>query len=217
MTSRTAVVDLDGVLYTGDTFAVLARHRYLRSPGRALAVAANSPRLARAWCHEHRRPGVLRELAVRAVAGMPRSSYDALARELGKRMACSRRVAWDGVAVLTALCDAGWRVIVVTASEHELASAYLHGAGLGAVELIASRLDPAAGRFVLHNYGAEKVRQLELAGCPRWDLAYTDSLSDLPLLARAGRRILVNPSDAVYRRAAGRLGSEPETVRWGRR
>ncbi|MEV6227268.1 haloacid dehalogenase-like hydrolase [Saccharopolyspora shandongensis] len=214
MTTRTAIVDLDGVLYAADTFATLAIHRYRRSPGRALAVAASAPRLAWAWRHEHLRPGVLRRLATRAVAGMEQSAYDALARQLAKEMARSARVVWDGVSVLRGLRDAGWRVIVATASEHELASAYLRGIGLDAVELVASHLDPTAGRFVVHNHGTEKVRQLELAGCTRWDLAYTDSLSDLPLLAHATRPVLVNANSTLARKAADRLGIEPEVVLW---
>lgn len=214
MTNPTAVVDLDGVLYAKDTFAALAIHRYRRSPKRALAVAASAPRLAWAWRHEHLRPSVLRRLATRAVVGMQRSAYDVLARDLANRMAGSSRVAWDGVAVLRGLCDAGWRVVVATASEHELASAYLRGIGLGAVELVASRLDPTAGRFIVHNHGAEKVRQLELLGCTSWDLAYTDGLSDLPLLARAARPVLVNPGRALIRKASERLGTEPDVVRW---
>ncbi|MGW1680610.1 HAD family hydrolase [Saccharopolyspora sp. NPDC002376] len=217
MTPRTAVVDLDGVLYTADTFAALAIHQYRRSPARALAVAARAPRLARDWRHEHLRPGVLRTLATRAVAGMTRPAYDALARKLADQMARSSRVAWDGVAVLRGLHDAGWRVIVATASEHELAAAYLRGIGLGAVELVASHLDPTAGRFIVHNHGKEKVRQLELIDCPRWDRAYTDSLSDLPLLAGAAQPVLVNASAALTRTAAERLGSTPEVVQWAGR
>ncbi|MGI8313078.1 HAD family hydrolase [Saccharopolyspora hattusasensis] len=215
MTTGTAVVDLDGVLYAADTFAELAIHRYRRSPKRALAIAASAPRLAWAWHHEHLRPDVLRRLATRAVVGMERSAYDGLARDLANRMANSSRVAWDGVAVLRGFCNAGWRVVVATASEHELASAYLRGIGLGAVELVASQLDPTAGRFIVHNHGAEKVRQLGLLGCTSWDLAYTDALSDLPLLARAARPVLVNAGSALVRRAAERLGAEPEVVRWG--
>jgi phosphatidylglycerophosphatase C len=214
MTTRTAVVDLDGVLYAADTFAALAIRRYRRFPKRTLAAVASVPRLAYAWRHEHLRPGVLRRLATHAVAGMQRPAYDSLARELANQMARSARVVWDGVAVLRGLRDTGWRVIVATASEQELASAYLRGIGLDAVELVASQLDPTAGRFILHNHGTEKVRQLELAGCTRWDLAYTDSLSDLPLLAHASQPVLVNASNKLVRKAADRLGTKPAVVAW---
>ncbi|MGW3473467.1 hypothetical protein ACWDKQ_34580 [Saccharopolyspora sp. NPDC000995] len=40
-------------------------------------------------------------------------------------------------------------------------------------------------------------------------------MSDLPLLARAARPVLVNAGSALVRRAAERLGAGPEVVWWG--
>ncbi|QUH01894.1 haloacid dehalogenase-like hydrolase [Saccharopolyspora erythraea] len=136
-------------------------------------------------------------------------------RTLGARLARSDRVIWDGVAALRALLAREWRVVIATASEHELAAAYLRGIGLHAVELIASRIDPTTGRFHVHNHGTEKPRQLELAGIGTgWTVAYTDSLNDLPLLQRATRPILVNPNRKLVRRTTDRLGTTPDIVSW---
>ena len=106
---------------------------------------------------------------------------------------------------------AGDRVVVVTGCERGLARRLLDRMNLREVELIASRLGDA--RFGLrpemHNYGAEKVRQLEAIGIvPRWQRAYSDSIADVPMLTQAEEPVLVNASEHLRARVTRALGRE---------
>jgi phosphatidylglycerophosphatase C len=62
-------------------------------------------------------------------------------------------------------------------------------------------------RSAMRLYGDEKVCQLARLGVrPRWEIAYSDSLSDLPMLDGADHPVLVNadaPPQAPARQALG--------------
>jgi phosphatidylglycerophosphatase C len=130
----------------------------------------------------------------------------ALAREPG-------RVMPDGVATVREHLRSGDRVVVVTASEETLARALLDALGLTGVELVASRVRGSAA--VVHNRGEEKVRQLAERGIvPQWRVAYSDSLTDLPMLRGARRAVLVNPRPRDLARARAELGDGVVAVTW---
>ena len=112
---------------------------------------------------------------------------------------------------------AGDRVVVVTGCERGLARRLLDRMNLREVELVASRLGDA--RFGLrpemHNYGEEKVRQLEAAGIvPRWQRAYSDSIADVPMLAQAEEPVLINANENLRTRLTRALGREVEAENW---
>ncbi|HET7842696.1 MAG TPA: haloacid dehalogenase-like hydrolase, partial [Xanthomonadales bacterium] len=65
-----------------------------------------------------------------------------------------------------------------------------------------------------HCYGAAKCVALAGSGHERWDIAYSDSLADLPLLRGADRAVLVNASPAMVAEATRQLGRTPELVDW---
>ena len=48
----------------------------------------------------------------------------------------------------------------------------------------------------------------------RWDCAYTDSATDLPILRRSVRRVVVNPRPADRARIQRALEGECEFVEW---
>lgn len=61
------------------------------------------------------------------------------------------------------------------------------------LNLLATIVDPHTGRITGENCrDQEKVRRLEQAGITEWDKAYSDSLSDTPILERAAQGFLVN-------------------------
>ena len=103
----------------------------------------------------------------------------------------------------------GDRLIIATASvdlvADELAKA------LGFNEVIATRLDwpggpgRAAPRLASANcYGAEKMRRIGAHGIERSSYAYSDHVSDLPMLLNSDHGIAVNPSSGL-RKAAQKL------------
>ncbi|MGX6449589.1 hypothetical protein ACVU7I_16230, partial [Patulibacter sp. S7RM1-6] len=95
--------------------------------------------------------------------------------------------------------------------------ATLDAAGLGAAELVASRIGVRRGGLALavHNYGPAKVVGLAAHGIrPPWDVAYTDSLADLPLLRGARRPVLVGAGPRTLARARQTLGPALVRVDW---
>lgn len=123
------------------------------------------------------------------------------------------RVIRAGVAAAGAHLASGDRVVVVTASEENLARAFLDALGLHTVELVASRVRGRSG--VVHNRGEEKVRHLAARGiAPPWQVVYSDSLTDLPMLAAARQAVLVNAAPRDLARARAALPGRVSDVRW---
>jgi len=74
-----------------------------------------------------------------------------------------------------------------------------------------SALPLATGRY---SFGAEKVRRLSEHGISLpVAYAYTNSVSDLPLLLAAKRQFLVDPARGHVRRVRARTGPQCEVLR----
>ncbi len=106
---------------------------------------------------------------------------------------------------------AGRDIVLVSASGEEMVQPI--GAQLGVTDVIATRMKAADGRYTgeIEFYAAgtakvEAVRKLaaergyELADC----YAYSDSVSDIPLLAAVGHPSAVNPDKGLRREAVER-------------
>lgn len=194
--SRVVLFDFDGVLVRGDCTARLIRHLLMRSMLHRTLAYAVTP------------------LALPLMLARPTMRYGA---RIYFRLAFSRDA--DGAAVASALAHvvdahsahwverawarlaehraAGDRVVVVTGAAQMLVRALLAARGVADVELVATAVEQSGGRWVAgrHCYGAEKVRMLTERGlAPPWDVAYSDSDADLPMLTRAARPVLVTPS-----------------------
>jgi HAD superfamily hydrolase (TIGR01490 family) len=107
---------------------------------------------------------------------------------------------------------AGRDVIVVSASGHEVVDPI--GALLGADTVIATQMVVADGRYTgevaFYAFGAAKAAKIrELAAMRGYALAgsyaYSDSITDLPMLEVVGHPTAVNP-DRSLRRAAAQRG-----------
>lgn len=106
---------------------------------------------------------------------------------------------------------AGREVVVVSASGSEVAAPI--AALLGADHVIASRMEVVDGRYTgdiaFYAYGENKATAMrELADAQGWDLsrsyAYSDSVTDLPMLEAVGHAAVVNPDRSLRRLAAER-------------
>jgi len=104
--------------------------------------------------------------------------------------------------------DAGEDVIIVSTSGQEMVGPI--GAILGAALVIATRMEIAEGRYTgqmeFYAYGEAKARRVrELAAERGYHLAdcyaYSDSVTDLPMLEAVGRPHAVNPDRALRRLA----------------
>ena len=106
---------------------------------------------------------------------------------------------------------AGRDVVIVSSSGDEVVSPI--GEILGADRIIATRMVAEAGRYTgeiaFYAYGENKATAIrELAEAEGYDLsgcyAYSDSATDLPMLAAVGHPFAVNPDRALRRTAIQR-------------
>ena len=208
---RIVLFDFDGVLVRGDSFALFLRRRALSGWRAALAVAA-LPVVAALAALPGQWPLAARLVTRIGTLGVPRDVLRRRLADFGRQVAREPgRVVDRGVDAVRRHLAAGDRVVVVTACEQTLARSVLDELGLARVEVIGSCLE---GRGV-HNRGAEKVRQLAARGITApWDVAYSDSTVDLPLLSGARRAVLVNGQRADAARLGAALGGRLETVSW---
>jgi len=120
---------------------------------------------------------------------------------------------------------AGRDVVIVSASGTEVVEPI--GAMLGADLVVATRLQERDGRYTgeidVYVYAEEKARAIEeLAADRGYDLdrcyAYSDSITDVPMLAAVGHPFAVNPDRELRRTAQARgwpvlVFTEPVTLR----
>jgi phosphatidylglycerophosphatase C len=202
--------DMDGVLVNGDSFALFMRRvgavgwRRLTGFVGVLAAAPLAP-------FPKQRSRAIRLVVRAGLLGLSTEELRRRADAFGKALAREPgRVRHDGLAAAREHLACGDRVIVVTASEETLARAYLNELGLGEVELVASQVHKH-----VHNRGAVKVSQLAARGVsPPWQVAYSDSLTDLPMLRGARRAVLVNASQRTLAKARTSLGDRLVAVMW---
>ena len=229
-----AVFDLDGTLLRGDTTAEFVRGLILRSPPRAMAALLAAPILGPFFFVPFARRHAITVLLGIATVGAPPGRIQALAEEFA-----ARRAAAEGNQIsvvldrLHAHLDAGHRVVIATGCADWLAEASCRVLGLDAVEIVAARLQQGQ-RFVRpsrecgmwnalptstrgFSFGVQKVRRLAAAGISiPVAYAYTDSVTDLPLLLAANERYVVDPGPRRLRRIRGRAGAACAPL-WSRR
>ncbi len=153
----------------------------------------------------------LRERILAAVAGIPQAEIIHLADAIVPKVV--GRVIPESAELLREAKDAGHHRIVVSASPIELVGRISDALGLEGAVATRSELDNGcytgrlAGEFC---YGHGKVIEIEKLAAERgYDLtrswAYSDSISDLPMMERVGNAVAVNP-DKELRRLAGERG-----------
>lgn len=212
---RVVLFDFDGVLLHGDAFYLFTCSRYARSWLRKLLVLPCLPWLLLQLPFSRRRAA--RTLVHVALFGTGAQRYQAQARAFAVELVQhSRLFNRDALRQLRRHQQAGDRVIVVTGCEHALAGGILEQLGLGEVELLASRLRAtwAGMRTGFHNVGANKLKALAGHGVRAWQLAYSDSLMDVPMLKPAAEPVLVNGTPKLCKKVDAALGRVVGRVEW---
>ncbi|HET9483821.1 MAG TPA: HAD-IB family phosphatase [Xanthomonadales bacterium] len=211
---RVALFDFDGCLIRGDSFARLLRTLIERSPARRALALAALPVLLPMLATQRWKGHAARSFVRIATSGRDAAVLEAaIAAELERAKSRWIEPAW---AALDAHRAAGDRVIVVTGAGDVLARPLLASRDRGGIELVASPVELRRGGWVArrHCFGAEKVRMLAEIGVePPWDVAYSDSSVDLPMLAGARRAVLVSPKPRCEA-AVQRVLPGIEVVRW---
>lgn len=214
--SRLVVFDFDGVLVAGDSMASLLKRLIVeRWWKRAIALVVFPVAMPLLVSKRFLPFGasVFRRIAFIGLGGAElRERLESFGRELA---ADARKAKPRAVAALRAHVAAGDRVIVASGSEEKIVRAVLAALGLPDVGVIASQIELEPAVLIRrHCYGAAKCVALAEAGHERWDVAYSDSLADLPLLRAADRPVLVDAKPAMVAEATRLLGRAPELIDW---
>jgi phosphatidylglycerophosphatase C len=211
-------MDFDGVIVREDSLGAFLRHRLLRAPWRLPGFLAATSAVAPLVGLPATRSRGLRLLLRAGFAGLSVEDYREAAARFGQALgARPDALLAPGVAAARAHLDDGDRVVVVTGSEETLARAVLDAAGLGAVELVASRVGatPLGLALTVHAYGPAKVAELLARGIEApWDIAYSDSAADLPMLRGSRSAILVNVGARGGARVRAELAGRYVDVAW---
>ncbi|MFF7245533.1 haloacid dehalogenase-like hydrolase [Embleya sp. NPDC008237] len=211
-----AVFDLDGTLVRGDSFGHFTRVLLRRARWRMVAAALCLPIIGPLYTvHATRRHAFALVLRL-ATIGLPAARFEDLAADFAaERTIESNRVAIT-LARARAHLAAGDRVVVATSCADPLAAAICRELGLTPVDVIASRLTPsrAGMRPLPACRGPRKVARIRAAGITDpITHAYTDSSVDLPLLAEATHRYLIDPAPPHLTRIHTRLGPNYQVLR----
>ncbi|MDR1117683.1 MAG: HAD-IB family hydrolase [Bifidobacteriaceae bacterium] len=166
----------------------------------------------------------LRALLGRIVTGWDASRVAELARDrIAQKVA--PQVFAEAARLIEEHRAAGRDIVIVSASSRELVEPV--GAMLGADHAIATKMAVKEGRYTgetdFFNFGPAKVTAMEkLAAREGYDMdasyAYSDSITDVPMLASVGHPVAVNPSPP-FRRLAKERGWDvvhfraPESIR----
>ncbi|WP_323137556.1 HAD family hydrolase [Dyella subtropica] len=212
---RTVLFDFDGVLFRGDSFGVFMRERFGQSLFRRLMLVPALPWMLVTWPISWRLP--IRTAVHIGLLGLSERRYTeaaaAFAASLVRRPGQFSR---DGLHALRRHQAAGDRVIVVTGCEQTVVRGILDQLGLDELEVLASELKPGllGMRVKFHNVGRRKLVKLKAAGVVEWQLAYSDSLQDIPMLKPATEAVLVNGTPKVCKRLEKVLGRTITRVDW---
>ncbi|MEO8673834.1 MAG: HAD-IB family phosphatase [Tahibacter sp.] len=209
--------DFDGVIVRKDSFESYLRVRLRRQPWRLLAVLPLLPFVPLLLATVAGK-GWLARLFVRVStcgigeAGF-RADIDAFGREFARRPGM---LAEEALSRLRAHVASGERVLIVSAAAQPLLDAILDQAGVTGVEAVGSSVVVGwtGVRALFHNYGSAKLQTLASLGIePPWAMAYSDSRSDLPILAAARHAVLVNPPQRDLDAVRRALGDQVEVLR----
>lgn len=215
---RTILMDFDGVIVREDSLGGFLRHHLSSAPWRLPGFLAVTSALVPLIGVPATRSRGLRLLLRAGFAGLSHEQYRERAAAFGAALATRpEALLAPGVAAARAHLEGGDRVVVVTGSEETLARAVLDAAGLRGVELVASQIGrtPLGLAFRVHAYGPRKVVELRERGIePPWDVAYSDSAADLPMLRGARAAVLVNVGRRSGERARRALAGRVTDVEW---
>lgn len=211
------VFDLDHTLVNCDSFARFNRSLLLRQWWRVSLALLLGPALAPLFATTSTRIHALSFLIWLGTVGLTLSELEHLMDEhvASEFSSANNLVCATAFAAFRAHQAAGARMVIATGAVAALAQRVCLGIGLRNFVVVGSTLRPCLGGWIAqsHCFGRNKVRMLVRAGLGNsWDWAYSDSSSDVPLLACARTRLVVNPKPRHLRRFQAAFGSDFATL-----
>ncbi len=216
--ARVVLFDFDGVLMRGDAFSRFVLSRFRRSWWRTLLALIVLPALLPLYTIRALRMPINGVFVRISLLGVNPARFELLIREFAIELVGQPRIfIRNGISAMRRHLVDGDRVVVVTGCEATLVRAIFDAVGLPDIEIIASQLRPGrlGMRKKVHNFGSAKPGQIALHGIVEpWDLAYSDSAHDIPMLKRAREAVLVNADARTSLRVRRALGREAQRVDW---
>ena len=218
LSTRTVVFDLDHTLIRCDSFTGFSQYMLWRQWWRLLLALIVSPVIAALWTTRRTRLYAVSTLVWCGTLGMDEHDlFRRMDRYVAKRFEDPSSVVCQGaLRELHRHQSEGARVLVVTGSVAPLAERVCRQIGIIGVEVVGSTLRRWCGGWVAdkHCFGRRKVSMLRAHGLDQWDVVYTDSAADLPLLEHGIRRYVVNPTPGDRKKILDLLGADLEIVEW---
>ena len=194
------LVDFDGTITKHDTLFYYFIYTMKHKPARALAACAVAPLLAMLFIVPGFRVLVVSILLWISTAGR---SPGSVVREMKTYSAhlIGRREFRENI--IHRLCEhqsRGYHICVISASPAIWIREVMVAVGVTNAHVIGSRLSVLAGGLVISKRcaGMEKVHNLRGKRRFQWEYAYSDSVSDLPMLSLAKQPGLVGVSQLTY-------------------
>lgn len=218
MTAMTeaAFFDLDKTIIAKSSTLAFTRPMFKAGllSGSALAKAGIAQAYYQAFGADHAQMERAKEELSSLTAGWSRSEVEAVVEETVDQVV-SPLVYAEALAIMDEHKGDGRRVIVVSASPEEIVRPLCRYLGIEDIIATRSQIDSEGlytGEIELYAYSDGKARaMLDLAAAEDIDLdrsyAYSDSITDLPMLEAVGHPIVVNP-DAELAAVAKERGWE---------
>jgi phosphatidylglycerophosphatase C len=124
----------------------------------------------------------------------------------------------QGVDALAAHHRLGHRLLIISGSPQELVEKVAQTGLDGKIEVFGSQVVPFLGGLIYRHYrmGFGKIKLARERGIlvDNWDYGYSDSATDIPLLAHCHHRFLVNPGKRTTRRVKAAFGDRITILNW---
>ena len=124
----------------------------------------------------------------------------------------------QGLDALAAHRRLGHRLLIISGSPQELVEQVARTVLDGKIEIFGSQVVPFLGGLIYSRYrmGFGKIKLAKALGIlvDNWDYGYSDSATDIPLLAHCRHRFLVNPGKITTRRVRSAFGDRFTIMNW---
>ena len=124
----------------------------------------------------------------------------------------------EGLNTLAAHRRLGHRLLIISGSPQELVRQVAQTVLEGDIDIIGSPIVSFLGGLIYRSYcmGTGKIKIAKergvLDGC--WDYGYSDSATDVPLLAHCRHRFLINPDKKTIKRTKAALDDRVTILKW---
>lgn len=216
---RLVISDFDRTVYADDSGTQLITWLLSRKCWRLLAAVLVSPLIAPLWIRAGTRRHAISAYLWIGTVGIRGVDVNRVVERFaaGRGERLRRRLRREGVDALRAHRGAGDEVVVLTGAPAELVKRILAADFGDPVRVIGSTCRRFLGGLIIdaHCYGRHKLVMLHETGYTAPPtIAYSDSKTDLPVLSRAFKPIVINPRGPHIRTFRRALGADVEIRHW---